>query len=319
MAQNTYAEWFINMMLGWIRWVANGIAAAFQSNSARASVGSTFLRWFGDNWIALLLTLIAVGVLTDWLVWLVRWRPYWLWFRKKRVLLDDDIDTILSDEELMHRFAPPPNRPRRYAPPRNHSHSAYDNDEYDDEYNEEYDDEYDDDPDVDDPSISRHNFDEADSEDDDIDPEMDDEPYDDEYEDDEPAFDRLYGDTYDPDEYDDEWDGEVDDDEGAPDISFDEPDYDDFDDDEPTYRKPSWLKRLKRPVKEEDPFSMNDIYAQMQPKSPARVPRKRNNRFDALYDDADAEIAEPIEPLIETPPPAPNSRRARRQNRERSE
>ena len=158
MGQNTYAEWFINMMLGWIRWIANGIAAMFQSNSSHGgSSGGAFISWFADNWITLLVVLVVLGVLTDWLVWMIRWRPYWLWFRKKRVLLDDDIDAILNDKELMKKFAPPTKRkPRFEASPLGRGGRPVPRDKVTDslyapkEWNPDYDEEFDT-PDIEDP------------------------------------------------------------------------------------------------------------------------------------------------------------------------
>ena len=266
MGQNTYAEWFINMMLGWIRVLANGIASAFQSNSARGSSGGAFLAWFGANWIGLLALLIVLGVGIDWLIWMIRWRPYWLWFRKKRVLLDDDIDTILSDEELMQRYAPPPARPSKR--PRFRSalnRRGREPDQYD-----QYDQYDDDNPDIEDPRTRRpaedYDYDERDD-----DPEEYDEY--DEYEDDyaPQPFDTLDVDDYDEADYDDEYD-----DDGAlqdePDVDYDE--YDEYDDeysdedgDDGDAPRRSFIERLRRTPSEDDPFSI-----------PAERPAKRSSQ-----------------------------------------
>lgn len=47
------------------------------------------LQWFSEHWIGMLITLIIIGLAIDWLVWIIRWRPYWVWFRRKRVMIDD--------------------------------------------------------------------------------------------------------------------------------------------------------------------------------------------------------------------------------------
>ena len=47
------------------------------------------LEWFSEHWIGMLISLIILGLAIDWLVWIIRWRPYWVWFRRKRVLIDD--------------------------------------------------------------------------------------------------------------------------------------------------------------------------------------------------------------------------------------
>lgn len=98
-----YTDNFINVMLGWIRWLASNVAGMFQSSGGKGgSFGASVLGWFADNWIGLLIVLILVGVVADWIVWMIRWRPYWLWFRKRRILLDDDID--LDEDDMMLRY-----------------------------------------------------------------------------------------------------------------------------------------------------------------------------------------------------------------------
>ncbi len=61
------------------------------------------IAWFADNWLKLLIALIVVGVLADWLVWMARWRPYWVWFRKRRILLDNNVDEF-DDDDMMLRY-----------------------------------------------------------------------------------------------------------------------------------------------------------------------------------------------------------------------
>ncbi|MEG1191735.1 MAG: hypothetical protein RSG50_00770 [Clostridia bacterium] len=106
MAQVDYSDNFIKLMLGWIRQVASSIAGTFQtaSGTSSGSGGQTTLMWFTDNWIKLLIVLIVVGVLVDWTVWMLRWRPHWLWFGKRRIVLDDDIDAQLTEGELRERY-----------------------------------------------------------------------------------------------------------------------------------------------------------------------------------------------------------------------
>ena len=102
MGQSGYAENFTTLMLGWMRNLASSLASMFQSGGG--ADGSSFLTWFSQNWLGLLIFLIVLGVLIDWLVWLFRWRPYWLWFRKRRIVLDNDIDDVLSDRDVERRY-----------------------------------------------------------------------------------------------------------------------------------------------------------------------------------------------------------------------
>jgi len=102
MQQTAFTDSFIKGMLGWIRWIASSIANLFQSGSS-TSGSTSFLSWFAGNWVKILLILIVIGVVVDWIVWLARWRPYWVWFRKRRILLDNDVEDI-DDDDLMMRY-----------------------------------------------------------------------------------------------------------------------------------------------------------------------------------------------------------------------
>lgn len=101
--QTDYAENFVTAMLSWMRYIASNIAKMLRGGTG-AGGGSLLLRWFRGNWLGILIFLIVAGLVLDFLIWMIRWRPYWLWFRKKRVLLDDDIDKELTDRQLYSRF-----------------------------------------------------------------------------------------------------------------------------------------------------------------------------------------------------------------------
>ncbi len=105
MGQSGFADNFIKGMLGWIRGLASSIAKMFQSTGSGSSSGTSLINWFGQNWLWLLLSLIVLGIVVDWVVWMLRWRPYWLWFRKRRIVLDDDIDETMSERELDERYS----------------------------------------------------------------------------------------------------------------------------------------------------------------------------------------------------------------------
>lgn len=278
MAQNN--DWFFNGMLGWLRWIASRVAAMFQTTSSDASRGSNVLDWFSANWITLLLTLIVIGIVVDWIVWMVRWRPYWLWFRKRRVLLDDDIDMELSDEDLQRRYAPPKekkdNSPhfkgselgRAGRPLYDPNDALYDEDEI--EYDEDsYDEDDYDMPDIEDPYDGAEDLYENPDydEDDDYQPEPRKQPNrhlrmyvdKDEFDDYDPSEDS-YDELYDEEEYDDsdEYD-ESDYDEEEPDVSFIYGDDEDYEEPPQPREKRKWLPSLKRrKAHDEDPFAVDE-------------------------------------------------------------
>ena len=78
MGSNQFAEKLVEVMLSWMRLVVNWFWAVF-----RTGAPSGLSKWFAGSWKGIVVTLILVGVVVDWLVWMIRWRPYWLWFRKK--------------------------------------------------------------------------------------------------------------------------------------------------------------------------------------------------------------------------------------------
>lgn len=108
MFANYYADMLVTLMLGWTRgltdWVWNIIRLG------DGSAGHRFLTWFSGNWIKIVVVMILVGVMLDWFIWLVRWRPYWLWFGKKRRILNDTHEPAYSSR-MVGRSANNSHRP----------------------------------------------------------------------------------------------------------------------------------------------------------------------------------------------------------------
>lgn len=82
-----YSNAIVDLMLGWLKGIANWVLRLF--NLAGSASGSP-LVWLADNWSKLLIFFLVLGLVLDRLVWLIRWRPYWVWFRKERVIVNDD-------------------------------------------------------------------------------------------------------------------------------------------------------------------------------------------------------------------------------------
>lgn len=87
MTMTAYSSAIVDAMLGWLKGLANWVLRLF--NLAGSAETSPIL-WMSQNWLKLLIILMIIGVAGDVLVWLVRWRPHWVWFRKERVIVDDD-------------------------------------------------------------------------------------------------------------------------------------------------------------------------------------------------------------------------------------
>ena len=82
-----YSNFIVDLMLGWIKGLANWVLRLF--NLAGGN-GASPLVWLSHNWLKLLVIFLVLGFAMDRLVWLIRWRPYWVWFRKERVIVRDE-------------------------------------------------------------------------------------------------------------------------------------------------------------------------------------------------------------------------------------
>ncbi|MBR4442836.1 MAG: hypothetical protein IKS52_06175 [Clostridia bacterium] len=84
MTNNGFAQKLIEVLLSWIRLVTSWVWNFFQADMAGG-----FLTWFADNWMSVALALIVIGLVVDWLIWMIRWRPYWLWLRKRQIIYEE--------------------------------------------------------------------------------------------------------------------------------------------------------------------------------------------------------------------------------------
>ena len=86
----------MNVMMSWLKGLASWVLELF---NLAGNSGFSPLGWLSDNWIKLLVFFMIVGVSMDVAVWLMRWRPYWVWFHKRRIVIDDD--NFFAGEELV--------------------------------------------------------------------------------------------------------------------------------------------------------------------------------------------------------------------------
>ena len=84
MTQTGYSNAIVNAMLGWLKGLASWVLKLFN-----LSGGFSPLKFLADHWLQLLILFLVIGVVVDLLVWLIRWRPHWVWLHKKRVIIND--------------------------------------------------------------------------------------------------------------------------------------------------------------------------------------------------------------------------------------
>jgi len=87
MTLSGYSNAIVDVMLGWLKGLANWVLRLF---NLAGSVTTSPLLWLSQNWLKLLIIFLVLGIVLDRVVWLIRWRPYWVWFRKERVIVNDD-------------------------------------------------------------------------------------------------------------------------------------------------------------------------------------------------------------------------------------
>ena len=89
-----YSNTIVDIMLGWLKGLANWVLRLF---NLAGRVSTSPLLWLSQNWLKLLILFLVLGVALDGLIWLIRWRPYWVWFRTERVIVNDDKMFINAD------------------------------------------------------------------------------------------------------------------------------------------------------------------------------------------------------------------------------
>lgn len=76
----------IELLLGWFRELFNGLFELITGSS-----GGGLLKWLSGSWKGLLVTLIIISCALNIIIHIIRWRPHWWLFAKKRMLVDDSI------------------------------------------------------------------------------------------------------------------------------------------------------------------------------------------------------------------------------------
>ena len=70
---NNFASSLLSLLLSFTRSLANGALSLFQGTSG------SFLGWVGKHWIMLACVLVLAGLVTDAVVYILRWRPQYVW------------------------------------------------------------------------------------------------------------------------------------------------------------------------------------------------------------------------------------------------
>ena len=74
-----FADTLFSVLLSWVQSAVGSIVTLVQSGGDRG-----LLAFLGNNWLFIVLVLVAGGLVVDWLVWLLRWQPYHVWATRAR-------------------------------------------------------------------------------------------------------------------------------------------------------------------------------------------------------------------------------------------
>lgn len=74
---NAFANNIFSILFSWLRSLTESLW-----HSAASGSFSALLTWLGDHWIVAVAVLCVLCTVLDYLVWLIRWRPYVIWRQK---------------------------------------------------------------------------------------------------------------------------------------------------------------------------------------------------------------------------------------------
>lgn len=124
MTQTGYSNAIVDAMLGWLKGLASWVLKLFN-----LSGGVSPLKFLANNWLKLLVFFLILGVVIDLLVWLIRWRPHWVWFHKTRVIINDKNffaqEKYIDDTDDWDATAKPAEGARGARPRRNWEDSEF--------------------------------------------------------------------------------------------------------------------------------------------------------------------------------------------------
>ncbi len=118
---NAFANTLFNMLLGWTRTFIYGVWSALTNEDTYQAA-----KWLGKNWFWVAAVLVLLGVAIDFAVWMVRWRPYYLWhlpfshrLRNNDDALDERFETGYQDAVDYEdggewQMSPQPDRAREF-------------------------------------------------------------------------------------------------------------------------------------------------------------------------------------------------------------
>ena len=86
---NAFANSLLHLLLSWMRALFSDVLSFAQGGDGG------LIAWISKHWLLLAVILLAAGILTDGMIYLIRWRPQYVWrtrFRRRFRREDDGFD-----------------------------------------------------------------------------------------------------------------------------------------------------------------------------------------------------------------------------------
>ena len=98
---NALSNNVLAVLFSWMRSLIQSVWGTISSGTSKG-----FWPWLGDHWMPLIVLLCVVCTVLDYLIWLIRWRPYILWRQWiRRLFHRKTADTSESDRDFALGYA----------------------------------------------------------------------------------------------------------------------------------------------------------------------------------------------------------------------
>lgn len=127
---NGFTNAILSLLLSWIRIFINQIWRLLSSGGS-----NSFFDFLAANWLTIVIVLCLGGFVADRLVYLFRWRPYYVWLSRRRQRraqrysqepLDEETPQWSDDYPMVMDEPPPPTTPPIPTAPLPYATAAYD-------------------------------------------------------------------------------------------------------------------------------------------------------------------------------------------------
>ena len=92
----SFSNTIFRILLGWIQAIVSVIWSAFTAQG-----GESLFQYIGRNWIGIVITLCAAGTVTDFVIYLFRWKPYKVWGTFWRHLRKKESENLTENKETV--------------------------------------------------------------------------------------------------------------------------------------------------------------------------------------------------------------------------